>query len=193
MLAEFEDAIIALVKNATLGTKLRTVAGLPDLDGDNLVKRLAAEAPAVYVAPQPFAVKSGNALLRFGVACVARNSRGQEAARKGDGITIGLSQMLDGVMPLLDAHYAVTGVDFMSDAALYAAGLYVAVVTIEMRAGVQLPPALDAAALGEFVTFHADYDLPPFVSAGEHNKWLDEPADHSASAPELTATQTLQP
>jgi len=198
MLAELEDGLVALVKNAALGQKLVTVAGLPDLDSASLVKRMAAEAPAVYVAPMDFSVADGLAAARFGIACVARNSRGQEAARKGDGKAIGLAQIIDSVLALMDGGKAdgvvfyVTGVGFQADEAFYAAGLYVATVAVEAT-GVALPPALDEDSLALFKTFHADYDIEPHETAAERGKWVGEPPDHSTSAPEVSETNILQP
>jgi phage gp37-like protein len=198
LLAELEDGLIALVKTAPLGQKLATVAGLPDLDSASLVKRMAAEAPAVYVAPMDFSVADGYADARFGIACVARNSRGQEAARKGDGKAIGLAQIIDSVLALMDGGKAdgvvfyVTGVSFQADEAFYAAGLYVATVAVEARA-VELPPAIDETALTDFETFRASYDIEPHESATEHAKWAGDPPDHTTSAPDLSETVTLQP
>lgn len=198
MLAELENGLVALVKNAALGQKLATVAGLPDLDSASLVKRMASDAPAVYVAPMDFTVADGSADTRFGIACVARNSRGQEAARKGDGVMIGLTQIVDGVLALMDGGVAdgvvfyVTGVSFQADEAFYAAGLYVATVAIEAR-GVELPPALDDAALATFQTFRASYDIEPFASAADHVKWAGDPPNHTTSAPDVSETVTVQP
>jgi phage gp37-like protein len=198
LLAELENGLVALVKNAALGRKLATVAGLPDLDSASLVKRMTAEAPAVYVAPMDFTVVDGRADTRFGIACVARNSRGQEAARKGDGVAIGLTQIIDSVLALMDGGKAddvvfyVTGVSFQSDEAFYAAGLYVATVAIE-AAGIELPPALDEVALADFKAFRASYDIEPFVTAAEHTKWAGDPPDHTASVPEVAETVIVQP
>lgn len=198
MLAELENGLVTLVKNAALGQKLATVAGLPDLDSASLVKRFGAEAPAVYVAPMDFTVADGRADTRFGIACVARNSRSQEAARKGDGMAIGLTQIIDGVLAIMDGGTAdgvvfyVTGVSFQADEAFYAAGLYVATVAIE-AAGIDLPDALDEVALATFKTFRSSVDIEPFESSAEHAKWAGDPPDHTTTAPEVSETVTLQP
>lgn len=198
MLAELEDGIVALVKASALGQKLATVAGLPDVDSASLVKRFGAEAPAVYVAPMDFTVTDGEADVRFGIACVARNSRSQEAARKGDGKAIGLAQIVDAVLAVMDGGRAagtvfyVTGVSFQADEAFYAAGLYVATVAVEAT-GVELPRALTESALADFKTFRASYDVEPHESATEHAKWAADPPDHTTSAPEAAETVTLQP
>lgn len=202
MLAELESGLVALVKASPLATRLRQVETLPDLEGDTLVTKLAADAPAVYVATGSFQVRGGYAQPKFGVACVARNSRSPLAARHGDGVAIGMLEMADVVMSLLDGAsvevagervaFAVTSCDMVSSETLYKAGLYVAVVQLQAPAEVRLSLPVDAAALADFKTFHSDYDIEPFASAAEHDKWLAEPPDHTGSAPELSDTLNLQ-
>jgi len=199
MLAEAEDALIALVKDSPLGAKLATVASLPELDGDNLVKRFGAEAPAVYVSVASFQVASGGAVLKVGLAGVAKNSRGHDAARKGDGKAIGLYQILESLLALADnaaaggATWRVVSADFLADETLYKNGLYAGVVRIETTAAITLPAVLDETALATFATLAADYDIPPHVSAAEHAKWLQSPPDYTLSKPELSDQTTLQP
>lgn len=196
MLAEAENGLIALIKAAPVGVRLREVASLPDLDGESLVKKFFADAPAVYVAPGNFRVADRIARLKFGIACVARNSRGHAAARQGDGKLIGLYEMMEAVAATLDGAVAaecgwvVTSCDFMSDEVLYKSGIYAGVVQIESP-GVTLPSALDLGALGDFVSFHADYDIPPFETAAEHDKWAKEPPDYTTSKPEVGETSTV--
>lgn len=200
MLAELETGLVALIKASSLASRLRQVDTLPDLDGDSLVGRFISDAPAVYVALASFPVKHGYAQIRFGVACLARNSRGQQDARHGDGVVIGLHQMLDAVMSLLDGAtvtagdtgvaFEVVSCDLVASEALYQKGVYAGVVHIQSSSEVQLPGLL--SDLSDFKTFHADYDIEPHETAAEHAKWLKEPVDHSTSAPELTDQLTLQ-
>lgn len=202
MLADLELALVALVKNAPLGRRLRQVDSLPDLDGDSLIGRFMNDAPAVYVALGSFPVRGGYARPKFGIACVARNSRGQAAARHGDGVVIGLQEMLDHVMSLIDGAridvgetsttLEVTSCDLVTSEALYQKSVYAGVVQIQTAADVRLPALLAEDALAEFETFHADYDIEPHQPAGEHTKWLAEPPDHTTSAPELSDTLNLQ-
>ncbi|MDP1681085.1 MAG: DUF1834 family protein [Burkholderiales bacterium] len=197
MLAEAENGLIALIKAAPVGAKLREVASLPDLDGDSLVKKFFNDAPAVYVAPGSFQVRDRIAYLKFGLACVARNSRGHAAARIGDGKLIGLYEMMEAVAAALDGAVAgecgwyVTGCDFMSDEVLYKNGVYAGVVQIESP-GVTLPSSLDPATLGDFISFRADYDIPPFETPVERDKWSKEPPDYSTSKPDVSETSTVQ-
>lgn len=198
MLSELETGLIALVKGSPLGGRLRQVDSLPDLEGDSLIGRFVSAAPAVYVALGSFPVKRGYARPKFGIACVAKNSRSHQAARHGDGVAIGLHEMLEAVMALVDgvtiadASFEVVGCDLVASEALYQKGIYAGVVQVQTSAEVPLPPAIDEAALSNFATFHADYDIEPHQASTEHTKWLQEPPDLSTSAPELSDTVILQ-
>lgn len=199
MITEAENAFIALVKDAPVGDKLRLVESLPDLEGENLVKRFGADAPAVYVVAASFPVKDRAARLRFGLVCVARNSRGHAAARQGDGKLIGLYEIMETVAGLIDGaiiaggSWRVTSGDFVVDEKLYQAGVYAGVVQAEMDGECTLPNPLDTAALALFKTFRASYDIDPHESAAEHVKWAGDPPDHTTSAPEVSETVTIQP
>lgn len=202
MLADLELGLVALIRNTPLAQRLRQVDSLPDLDGDSLIGKFVSDAPAVYVALGSFPVRGGYARPKFGIACVARNSRGQAAARHGDGVVIGLQEMLDSVMSLIDgaqvetgdmsATFEVTSCDLVTSEALYQKGVYAGVVQIQTAAALRLPAPVDADALAEFQTFHANYDVEPHQPASEHAKWLAEPPDHSTSAPELSDPLNLQ-
>ena len=197
MFAEMEAGLVSMVEQSALKQKLARVDTLPDLDGDNLVKRMAADAPAVYVvAGHPYKADSGVLVVPFGLACVARNARGHEDARRGDGKMIGMYGMLESVLGLAENGRAggyiwrVAGVDFMNDDKLVQAGLTVGVVRVETSA--DMPAGIDETALADFATLRADYDIPPHVTAAEHGKWADDPQDFTASKPELQDTQQLQ-
>ncbi|WP_374342580.1 phage protein Gp37 [Azonexus sp.] len=202
MLAELETGLVALIKASALGSRLRQVDSLPDLEGDSLIGRFTTDAPAVYVALGSFPVRNRYVRPRFGIACVARNSRGHQAARHGDGVAIGLYEMLDAVMALMDgavisygadeaAGFEVTSCDQVASEPLFQKGLYVGVLQIQAVVDMPMPPFLDESSLAVFQTFHADFDIEPHQPAAEHAKWLHEPADYSSSAPELPDTLTL--
>ncbi len=197
MFSTMESGLVSMVKQSALAQKIARVDTLPDLDGDNLVKRLAADAPAVYVvAGHPYKAESGTLIVPFGLACVARNARGHEDARRGDGKIIGLYTMLESVLGLAENGKAggytwrVAGVDFMNDGKLVDAGLTVGVVRIDTSA--EMPAGIDETALADFTTLRADYDLPPHETAAEHDKWSGDTQDFSTSKPELQDTQQLQ-
>jgi phage gp37-like protein len=201
VLAELETNLVALIKNSALGKRLRWVDSLPDLEGDSLIGRFANDAPAVYVAMGSFPIKGGMVQPKYGIACIARNSRSHQAARHGDGVQIGLHEMLEAVMVLVDGQavaysaedaiaFEAYSCDLISSEDLYKRGVYAGVVQIQATADVPLPAALDD--LADFKTFHADFDIDPHQAPAEHNKWLDEPPDHSSSTPELSDTLPLQ-
>ena len=201
MFAEMEIGLVAVIEASPLAQKLVCVETLPELDGDNLVKQFAARSPAVYVVAGVHASVSDGAIrVPFGLACVARNARGHESARRGDGKTIGMYQILSAVLGLLDNGRAgsyvwrVTGADLMTDDKLSAAGLTCAVVRVETLAA--LPNGIDdaaLAALSEFTTLRADYDIAPHDSAAEHAKWAGDVPDYSISKPDLQDQQPVQP
>jgi hypothetical protein len=197
MLAECEDGLIELIKGAALGQRLSTVCSLPDIDGDNMVKRFGSEAPAVYVSPAQIKVREGMWMLYFGLGCVARSGRGQAAARKGDGLAIGLYQIVEGVVALADRAFAgginwsVGGVDYIQDATLANNGLHVATVLVQTSGWIELPELLDEAALAPFERFRPSYDIEPFDPHPEHEKWAGDPQDLSTSAPEVTETVSI--
>jgi hypothetical protein len=198
MLRECEDGLIKAIREAPIGRYLSTVASLPDIDGDALVRRFGAEAPAAYVAPGRITIDAERRMdIQFGVGCVVRSARGQAAARKGDGKAIGLYQLIEGVLAALhtrlagDLLWEAAGVDLLSDATLADNGLHVAVVHVR-AAGVDVPPGgVDESTLADFEIFHADYDVPPHDSRAEHEKWLAEPPDHETSAPDVSDTIQL--
>lgn len=196
MLTEIENALVAEIKSAPVAKNLKQVDTLPDLDGDSLVSRFATDAPAVYVAPAvSFSIKNSLVDVGFGIACVARNAGGQAAARKGDGKMIGMYQIAEAVASLLDGFKAngtplyATSISIMNDEKIYKSGLQVAVVTLQGQA--TLPPSIDATALGDFITFNAQYDIDPHASDAEHQKWKAEPPDYSTSKPDLTDNVTI--
>lgn len=198
MLTEAENGLVERIRTATIGSKLRQVDTLPDLDGDSLVNKFATDAPAVYVAPAAaFAIKDSIATVSFGIACVARNAAGQAAARKGDGKVIGMYEIAEVVAGLLDGYVAgeiplyATGINIMNDEKIYKAGLQVAVITLQGQ--MKLPSAIDEAGLADFLNFDSQYDIEPHSDAAEHAKWTNEPPDYSTSKPELTDNLTVQP
>ena len=209
MLAEIETGLIELLKDSPLRQRVRQIDTLPDLEGDSLIGRFTTDAPAIYVAMGSFQIANRNARPKYGIACVARNSRGHQAARHGDGVVIGLYEMLDAVMELVDSSliayrqgvvddeefsdavsFEVTGVDLVSSESLFQKGIYAGVVQIQSIA--EVPFSGVTEQLADFKTFHADYDIDPHQAQAEHDKWLQEPPDHSTSAPELTDQLKLQ-
>lgn len=136
MLAEIEQSLVAYIKASPLAARLRQVEALPDLDGDSLVAKFGADAPAVYVAMGGGDLGQGMAAPTVGIACVARNSRSPQAARQGDGMQIGLLQLVEEIVALIDGafidvcHFHTLRWDPVASEALYRKGLHTAVVQV---------------------------------------------------------------
>jgi hypothetical protein len=141
MLAEIEQGLVAFFKASPLADRLRLIDALPDLEGDSLVGKFGADAPAVYVALGAGEVTAGGlAAPLLGIACVTRNSRSPQAARHGDGVQIGLLELVEAVMVLLagavidERAYEVLRWEMVSSEALYRKGLYASLVTVRTAA-----------------------------------------------------------
>lgn len=186
MLGQLETHLIGLLKASPLGSRLRAVDSLPDVPDKDLLKRLGVDAPAAYVVALDGTLSQALATPQFVVVLVARNARSHQAARHGDGMTIGLYEMLDAAIAELhggvagDASWEVTRYQFMQDEALREQGLHVALVLIQADVD---PPQKGAVNLADFLAFHADLDLAPFATAADRQRWADE--DHADPAPDL--------
>lgn len=195
MLSELETELIAAIKASSIAANLRDVAAMPDGDGNTLIKRFLAIAPGAFVVAGPVQFTDDLAIVSFDVVCVARNARGKDAARHGDGQTIGLYQMLDSLAAFFDSYPTLSTVWNAKGIAFSKANIWmdngVSVGSLQLSAKLTRPNVLNDVALNDFVTFHADYDIDPFQSHPEHVKWTAEPPDLTTSAPELTDTITL--
>lgn len=186
MLGDLENQLIALIKESPLGRRLKTVDSLPDTPDKDVLKRWGLDAPAAYVVAMDGSISQAIATPQFVVVLVARNARGHQAARHGDGKTIGLYEMLDAGIAELHggqtdgASWQVTRYQFLQEDALREQGLHVALV--QLQADVD-PPQKDQQNLGEFLEFHADYDIDPNATPEDRQRWLDE--NHDAPAPDL--------
>lgn len=197
MIAELELEIIAAIQASAIAPYLRGIDALPDLTTDTTLNMVTASAPAVYVVAGDFKIADYITTVSFELLCLARNARGVNAARRGDGTTIGLYQIMEGMKDRFTSlsttstiWNAQTG-SFLRAAAWTAAGISAGKVIIS---GELIDEPIDetvVANLSDFVTFNSDYDIELFVSADEHAKWLHEPADHSTSSPKLTDITTL--
>jgi len=152
MLAELERDLVAWLGESALAGQLRQIASLPDLDGESLAGRFATDAPALYVCTGGGeAIGRGLATVTLGVACVARNSRGHQAARQGDGVVVGLVELIEAVVILLDGAqvgeqaYQVVGWQQVSDPALARKAVFAALVTLHTV--VDLPTCYAASGL----------------------------------------------
>lgn len=185
MLGDLEGELIALIKESPLGKRLKTVASLPDTPDKDVINRWGLDAPAAYVVAMDGSITQAIATPQFVVVMVASNARGHEAARKGDGKAIGLYEILEAGIAELhggqtdSASWQVTRYQFQQEAELRNKGLYAAMVLVQADVD---PPQKDSVNLGDFLEFHADYDLEP-QTPGERQRWLDE--NHDAPAPDM--------
>lgn len=186
MLGDLETQLVALLKGSELGLRLKVVDSLPDTPDSDLVKRWGLDAPAAYVVAADGTLSQAIATPQFVVVLVARNARGHQAARRGDGKTVGLYQMLDAVIAELhggqtaDASWQVSRYQFLHDNQFRDQGLQIALVQIQADTD---PPQKDATNLGEFLEFHADFDIDPLATPEDRERWLNQ--DHAEPAPDL--------
>ncbi len=197
MLVELELELLAAIQASPVAAFLKVVAAMPDGDGVTLAQRFAAGAPGVYVVAGNTDVVQGLAAVTFDCVCVARNARSFDAARRGDGVTIGLYQILDGLAAFLECYgtastvWHVNSMSFARGKVWTDAGLSAGSVAVKAEV---LLAGLDAATfsnLGNFTKFHADYDIDPFQTRAEHVKWLAEPPDLTTGKPALSDTIIL--
>ena len=190
MLAAQENALIAALKeHRHIKQLVRTVGTLPKVMGKELLQRYTSDAPALYVVPGRFRVRDGVLLPTFTVAAVARNVAGQEQARKGDGLDLGV----DGLMVLAiralhghrlgDCDWSLTSGEMVDDEVFFSAGLSALEMVFE-GSPIELTPDYGLAELDDFLRLHGDVDLAGMAGAAEHHKWLASPADTSTSAPD---------
>jgi len=185
MLGLLENQLLDLLKASPLGRRLKTVDSLPDTPDKDVLKRWGVEAPAAYVVALDGDLDDSVARPQFVVVLVARNARSHQAARHGDGRSLGLYEMLDAAIGELnggktpDANWRATRYQFMREPELRDQGLHAALVLIETTTDA---PTSAAGVLGDFLAFHADFDLAPHAPA-EYPRWLQD--DHGDPAPDM--------
>ena len=149
--------------------------------------------PGLYVALSGWRPEGDVVRVSWSVWVVARNYRSHEAARSGDGATVGLLELADAAVATLLGLPGVTVQAFVPDRGVYVQSHGVYTGEITCSAGLDLPNAMDIdAVLADFETFHADYDIAP-GSPGAHAGWLATPPDHSTAAPDAADTVNLNP
>jgi phage gp37-like protein len=171
MIGDLEDAIIAQL-GAAFANRLQEIDHRPaKFDADELL-RILTMAPAIYVAflgCQRSERPPGSMRATYGVYMVAKNASGERARRRGDEATIGAYEMLVLTAATLERWVpegAAGPIEVQSCENLYASvfekngitvyGL-VCDVSMQIQDGWVVPTTLD-----NFITFHADQDIPPF-------------------------------
>lgn len=188
MLGDLENQLVQLIKESPLGLRLKTVDSLPDVPDKDVLNRWGVDAPAAYVVAMDGTLADLVATPRFVVVMVARNAKGHQEARHGSKAVIGLYEMVDAGVAYLHGgvteggSWQVTGYQFQQDNALRDKGLYVSLLAVQCNCDTPEPAQQN---LGDFLEFHADFDLEPHTP-GEHERWLGE--NHDAPAPDLQSS-----
>lgn len=164
MLGDQEAALVALVKDSAVGQRLRMVSTLPDLPDKDVLERWRTEAPSVYVVPADGTIELNAVSMPFSLVLVAKNARGHEAARRGDGRVIGLYEMLDGL--IAELHEAPFGrgalycvrYEWLQDKGLRDNGLFAAMLQVQTSASIPEP---DISGLAEFDELYGSWGVVP--------------------------------
>jgi phage gp37-like protein len=183
VIGALEDAIIAQLQVA-FANRVREVDHKPaKFDAEELL-RILSQAPAIYVAFLGFQRTErppGSVRATYGAYMVAANASGERARRRGDPATIGAYEMAVLAAATLERWVppgAAGPVEVQSCENLYASAfekagrtVYGLVCDVPMQIqdawGVPQIDAGDATGappsfLDNFITFHADQDIPPF-------------------------------
>lgn len=186
-----EDKLIERLK-VLFSTRVKSVDSLPgDWDADSF-KRLLRLVPGVFVvfaggSPRDYGGETAFLNARWVVIAATANASGEAARRRGDGAQIGAYEIVEIVVAQLHGHVvpgegALSLVDVQN---LYSGevdrqGLAVYAATFQMT--MSFPADVDLAALADFETFDAFYDIPKFETDVERKKWLA--GDFTTSKPD---------
>lgn len=197
MLAKSENALLkALREHRDIRQLVRTVGTLPQVIDAKLLAQYQADAPALYVVPGVFTVRDDAMLPSFTVAAVVRNVGGQEQARKGDGVDLGVDHLLTLAARALhgrrlgDCSWNLTRGQMVDEVAFASAGLSALEMVFE-GSPIELTADYGFDELQDLLQVHADIDIAPKAGADVHKQWIREPADHSAGSPDATINVQL--
>ncbi|WP_454908386.1 hypothetical protein [Variovorax gossypii] len=188
--------IAALASHRDIKPRVRTIDSLPKVPDDELLGKYSVDAPALYVVPGTFKVSDGLLYPTFTVAAVASNVAGEAQGRKGDGIDLGVDQLMVLALRAIHDHriadctWLCTRGELVDDALFFASGLTAMELVFE-GSGILMPADWSADELDDFLRFHGDIDIPKHESGAEHQKWLQEPSDFSSSRPDADMDVSL--
>ena len=195
-----ENSLIALTETR-LGKTIKKVDSLAgEFDTDTL-RRLVRQAPGVFwsflggrllQSPQDDTRLSA----QWGMYIVTAHASGEKARRLGDQREIGAYDLIAQLVPYFNG-MTLPGVGTLQlgrvqnlfNGTFEKQGVAVYAASFSLPMTLELP--VDAA-LDDFITFHADIDIPAFEDPAEHDKWLQEPPDHTTSVPDADQTITLE-
>lgn len=188
MLSEAE--LLDVIRSAAIGRHCRKIDVLPSLTERGLMAALD-KPPAVFVSVRDFKMAGDMITVSYSLWIVAQNFRGHQAARQGDGVTMGLYDLAEGVMAAIlgTPGYVLGG--FRPDNGEYADKFGVHTGEVTCSVTTDLPQDLDLAErLTSFEISHADYDIDP-QTPDAHAGWLAEPPITTLGAPDASDTVTL--
>lgn len=199
MLAAAANAFVAALRgHRAIKDVVRAVDRLPKLELEELLKRYAADAPAFYVLPGTLRVVEGDCfVITQSIGAVVRNVAGPDQAFQGDGIDIGVDQLLLLATRALHAHtlagcsWNLVRAEMEDDPLFDAAGVAAMSITFESTP-IEIDADWQLGELDDFKHFHTDYDLPAHAGATEYDSWLAEPPNYATSRPDLQDDLTLQ-
>jgi phage gp37-like protein len=203
MIAAVENAIIARLKAAAeagvLGYAYRELDSLPVLLDEELVNAQFPSAFVVFAGAQGEQQTSRASIMRasFHVIVAAQNYRNEAATRHGAGAgEVGSYQMALDAAGLLfgeDLGLDIEGFQVAGLTPLYNwvadKGRRLSVLGLELRTRFPLPGSPQPEpSVGDFETFHVDWDMPPHGLA-DADPAPELPADDQADA---VSHQTLE-
>lgn len=190
-----ENALITEIKTVLgfpAAPKVRTVESLPADWDEETLRRLLRAVPGVFVVFKGGRIPPGGAVGRipgeWSVIVVTGHASGEAARRRGDSQQVGAYELIETLIPKLhglkitnEGSFDFIGVENLYTGAIDKQG--VAVYAIGLQMPMAWPNNLNLSLLNGFVTFDAQYDIPPHETAAEHAKWLQEPPDYGTTKP----------
>ncbi len=188
-----EQALVEATQKA-FANRLKAVGPVPGPITTEVLRQMIAAAPAVH-----FAFLGGSAAKdrydpaiegRWTAYVASRNAGGGLARLHGDPTEIGIYDIVERLAPAIH-DLTITGVGtcrLVDVQNLFSiqlqqklgAALWAVVFSVPMP----IPDEADLSGLDDFATFDAQYDIDPMEIAAEHQKWLQEPPDHTTSQPD---------
>lgn len=199
MIGQIEDAIIARIEAAAaaggvLGYRFRAVATYSG-EMDQEVKHVAPSFPACWVAymgedrPEPLGDGTYRHEPTFALVIAARNVRNERARRHGSVGEVGTYQMLEDLRALLsgkDLGLEIRDIEPGATRQLVNRQVQdqkLSVLTLELHTAYETKAALPDANIEDFLTFHADWDIPGGADAEEPLPAAEKDAEDTVTLP----------
>ncbi len=157
-LSELEQELLTAIEASTLASRTRHVGLLPDLTPETL-KQLRTVSPAIYLALSQVEPDGDRWTVSFELLLVTSNARGVEAIRHGDRDTIGIYQLIAGLLSVLRATPGFTPGRARYDRSPVWIALGLAVAALPVTTAIQAPGEIDEADLADFLVFQAEHTL----------------------------------